>query len=177
MKAVKTFVLITAACFSFTAIQAQQNISAVSERAIIFADSLLKSFRYNNFDQYTDLSYPGVISYYGGKKNFREYVQRSRIISYGITSENLKLIQILNDISEWQCVVEKTSETLIDGKKAQIISYMVGQSKDEGQNWTFFDVAFNPVDNLVYIMPDIFERLSIPQRQVVFATNSNTGKM
>ena len=177
MKAVKTFVLITAACISFTKIQAQQNSSAVSKRAILFADSLLKSFRYNNFDQYTDLSYPGVISYYGGKKNFLEYVQRTRTISEGISSENLKLVQILNDISEWQCVVEKTSEALIDGKKAHIVSYLVGQSKDEGRNWTFFDVAFNPVDNVVYIMPDIFERLSIPQRQVVFEKNSNTGKM
>ncbi len=177
MKAVKTFVLITAACISLTKIQAQQNTSAVSARAILFADSLLKSFHHNNFDQYTDLSYPGVISYYGGKKNFREYIQRSRIISEGISSENLKLVQILNNTSEWQCVVEKTSETLIDGKKAQVISYLVGQSVDEGQNWTFFDVAINPVDNVVYIMPDIFERLSIPQRQVIFEKNNNNGKM
>ena len=75
---------------------------------------------------------------------------------------------MVRDISEWQCVVQKTSETIIDGKKAQIISYMVGQSKDDGHSWKFFDVAMNSTKNLVYIMPDMSEKLAIPQRQVIF---------
>ena len=177
MKAVKTFVFLAALFFSFINIQAQSNVEGPSERAILFADSLLKSFRSGNFNQYTELSYPGVISYYGGKKSFTEYVKRSRTIQPDLMSENLKLVQIINDISEWQCVVEKTSESMIDGKKAQIISYMVGQSKDKGQHWKFFDVALNSVDNVVYIMPDIFNTLSIPQRQVVYVKNNIKGNM
>lgn len=177
MKAVKTLILFTALLFSFINSKAQTNTAVASEKAILFADSLLKSFRSGNFVQYTELSYPGVISYYGGKKNFSEYIQRARFIHSNIVSENLKLVQILNDISEWQCVVEKTSESLIDGKKAQIISYMVGQSIDEGLNWKFFDVAFNSVGNLVYIMPDIFSALTIPQRQVVYVKNNVAGNM
>ena len=177
MKAVKTLVFITALFFSFNHLQAQSNADSASKRAILFADSLLKSFRTGNFNQYTELSYPGVISYYGGRKNFTEYVQRSKTIHPDIMSENLKLVQIINDIAEWQCVVEKTTESMIDGKKARIISYMVGQSKDEGQNWKFFDVALNSVDNVVYIMPDIFNTLSIPQRQVVYVKNNVKGNM
>ena len=176
MKAFKTFVFLAALFFSIN-IQAQSNTEVVSERAILFADSLLKSFRSGNFNQYTELSYPGVISYYGGKKSFTEYVQRSRTILHDMMAENLKVVQIINDITEWQCVVEKTTESTIDGKKAQIISYMVGQSKDKGQNWKFFDVAFNSVDNIVYIMPDIFNTLSIPQRQVVYVKNNVKGNM
>lgn len=176
MKAMIIFVFAFALCVTFSSAKAQSDTTA-SERAIFFADSLLKSFRYNNFDQYTDLSYPGVVSYYGGYKNFREYVQRARTINSSESAEYIELVQIINHNNEWQCVVQKTSETTIEGRKAQIISYLVGQSKDEGQNWKFFDVAFNSVDNLVYIMPDIFDRLSIPQRQIVFGNNSDAPKM
>ena len=177
MKAILTFVFAGTLCFTINPVHAQSNTTAVSERAIIFADSLLQSFRQNNLDQYTELSYPGVVSYYGGHKNFREFVQRARTISNEASSENIRLVQLLNNTSEWQCVVEKTSATIIDGKKAHVISYLVGQSKDEGQHWTFFDVAFNSVDNLVYIMPDIFDRLSIPQRQILFDNNNHSGNM
>ena len=75
---------------------------------------------------------------------------------------------VSDDISEWQCVIKKIRETTIDDKKAHVVSYLVGQSKDEGQNWKFFDVAFNSVENVIYIMPDIFPTLAIPQRQVIF---------
>ena len=177
MKAILTFVFAGTLCFTMNRVNAQSNNTTASERAIIFADSLLQSFRHNNLDQYTNLSYPGVVSYYGGNKNFREFVQRARAINSDASSEHLRLVQILNSTNEWQCVVEKNSVTTIDGKKAHIISYLVGQSKDEGQSWTFFDVAFNSVDNLVYIMPDIFDRLSVPQRQIQFDNNSNSGKM
>ena len=176
MKAILAFVFAGTLCFTMNPVNAQSHTTTASERAIIFADSLLQSFRHNNLDQYTSLSYPGVVSYYGGNKNFREYVQRARAIN-GTSSENISLVQILNSTNEWQCVIEKKSVTTIDGKKAHIISYLVGQSKDEGQNWTFFDVAINSVDNLVYIMPYIFDKLSIPQRQIRFDDNSNSGKM
>ena len=86
MKAVKTIAFLTAVFFSISNIHAQTNHSIASARAILFADSLLKSFRYNNLDQYTNLSYPGVIRYYGGNKNFREFVQRTRSISNGETN-------------------------------------------------------------------------------------------
>jgi hypothetical protein len=117
------------------------------------------------------------VKYYGGNKNFREYVQRTRAMNNSESAENIKLLQILNNINEWQCVVQKTSQATIDGRKAKIITYLVGQSTDEGQNWKFFDVAFNSIENLVYIMPDIFNTLSIPQRQVIFENRSGSDRM
>src|SRR5688572_7271042 len=128
MKAINIFVFVSATCFTVNSVKAQNTTTAASERAIYFADSLLKSFRYNNFDQYTNLSYPGVVKYYGGNKNFREYVQRTRAMSNSESAENIKLLQILNNINEWQCVVQKTSQATIDGRKAKIITYLVGQS-------------------------------------------------
>lgn len=170
MKAMKTLFFIFS-LFTVAVSHAQFDTVVASQRALIFADSLLNAFRYNNSDEYASLSYPGVIKYYGGIKGFEDYVQRAREMNTGITQEakeKTEIIQILNHVRECQCVVRKTRETLIDGKKAFIISYMVGQSKDEGQTWRYFDVAFNSVENVIYIMPDIFDALAIPQRQVIF---------
>ena len=166
MKTVRLFFLLGAVLFCRQSLQAQ--ILSPSETAIIYADSFLNSFKNNDIAQYADLSYPGVITYYGGNKNFREYVQRARTLNNAGISENLMLVQIVHDVAELQCVIKKTSETTIDGRKAQIISYMIGQSKDNGQSWKFIDVAQNSPGNLVYIMPDISERLTVPQRQVIF---------
>ena len=99
MKAILAFVFAGTLCFTMNPVNAQSHTTTASERAIIFADSLLQSFRHNNLDQYTSLSYPGVVSYYGGNKNFREYVQRARAIN-GTSSENIRLVQILNSTNE-----------------------------------------------------------------------------
>jgi hypothetical protein len=178
MKALNGFLLF-AACFISVAGNAQSDSALASQRALIFADSMVNAFRFNNLDVYTELSYAGVIKYYGGKKNFGEYLRRARAINESELQEQpeqIKLLQLVNDISEWQCVIQKTRETSIDGRKATIISYLVGQSKDDGRNWKFFDVAFNSVENVIYIMPDIFDTLAIPQRKVVYEKTGIAGK-
>src|SRR5690606_34245467 len=95
--------------------------------------------------------------YYGGKTAFLEHLQRARVLSkrVGEVPEKIELVQLLNDKAEWQCVIRRTTPRLIEGKKAAVVSYLVGQSVDNGQHWTFFDVAHNPSSDLVYIMPDI----------------------
>lgn len=170
MKTARLFVFLTAFFCCVHALQAQP--SSPSESAIVFADSFLKSFRDNDLEQYANLSYPGVISYYGGNKNFREYIQRARTLNRSGASESLEVIQVVHDLTELQCVIKKTSGTTIDGRKAQVISYMIGQSKDEGQTWKFVDVAQNSSANLVFIMPDISAKLDIPRREIIF---ENTG--
>jgi hypothetical protein len=167
MKALK-LLLFPAVFLFFNNVHAQRNSSVAAERAIIFADSLLKSFNNNDLDQYTNLSYPGVISYYGGKNNFIKYLQRARAFNNSGISDNIRIIQMVNVVTEWQCVIQRTSKTEVDGKKAAIISYLVGQSKDEGQTWKFVDVGASATGSLVYIMPDISERLTVPRRQVIF---------
>ena len=166
MNTVRSFFFFCTAFFCCKNLQAQT--TSLSESAILYADSFLKSFRNNDVDQYTNLSYPGVVTYYGGNKNFREYVQRARALNRYGNTENLKVVQLVHDVTELQCVIKKTSETTIDGRKAKVISYMIGQSKDDGRSWKFIDVAQNSPGNLVYIMPDISGKLTVPQRQVIF---------
>lgn len=174
MKALKSFAVII--LFGSAVIQAngQSDSSLASQRALLYADKLTAAFHDNNLDEYLNISYPGVITYYGGKHQFREYIQRARALC-GNELEKCELVQLENDNAEWQCVVRKMSETEVDGKKAKIISYLVGQSKDHGNTWKYFDVAYNSVDNIAYIMPDIFNTLSIPQRQVVFDAFGDTA--
>lgn len=162
--------LLAIACAALPA-SAQSDTSFATRRAILFADSLDNAFRYNEWNEYVNLSYPGVVRYYGGNDGFREYIRRARSVNSSIVGEEkeeIELLQIVNEMKEWQCVVKKMRETIIDGRKAEVISYMVGQSKDEGRSWKYFDVAYNSAENVVYIMPDISDKLLIPQRQIIF---------
>lgn len=175
MKTLRLLVLLFLLYTPCVQLKAQADTSLSAQRALLFADSLLNAFRCNNLNQYIALSYPGIIKYYGGKNSFLEFVQRARMMVGSSTRqamhEKIAIIQLQRHSLEWQCVVRKTAETLIDGRKAQVVSYMVGQSTDDGLSWTYFDVALNSVEHLIYIMPDIFDTLSIPQRQVIFEKN------
>jgi hypothetical protein len=164
MKTVFFILLLYALPFS---ICAQSREEVVSKRALVSADSLLSAFQNNRSGQYTEMSYPGVISYYGGIRNYQQYIERARAVSDG-APEKTEIVQLLHNNNEWQCVIKKTHPRIIDGKKAYIVSYLVGQSTDNGMTWKYFDVAFNSVANIGYIMPDKFEQLTIPQRQVIF---------
>jgi hypothetical protein len=175
MRTVKNLVFIAAIIFSCGRAAAQTDSLYASQRALLFADSLLNSFHQNNLIIYTELSYPGVIQYYGGRRNFEEYVRRTKAIQNDVSPERIKLLQMINNTKEWQCVVQKTRESIIDNRRAIIITYMVGQSIDAGKNWTFFDVAFNPVENITFIMPDIFTALLVPQREVVYQKGATVG--
>lgn len=164
MKALLFILALYAVPFS---ICAQSKEAVVSQHALASADSLLSAFQNNRSGRYTELSYPGVITYYGGIRNYQRYIERARALSDS-ASEKTEIVQLLNNNNEWQCVIKKTHPRIIDGKKAYIVSYLVGQSTDNGMTWKYFDVAFNSVANIAYIMPDKFEGLTIPQREVIF---------
>lgn len=155
---------------------AQSDSLFASQRALLFADSLLRSYHDSDLTSYTDLSYPGVIEYYGGRKNFVQYVNRSKAIQAAELREEVRLVQLVSNAVEWQCVVQKVSENIVDNRKASIITYLIGQSTDNGRSWTFFDVATNPVRNVSDIMPDVFDTLIIPQREVVFVHTTTQAR-
>lgn len=153
---------------------AQSQQSEISQHALQYADSLQQFFESSRWENFIELSYPGVIEYYGGMNNFREYMQRARMLSSG-GGQQLELVQIEHQDEQWQSVVRKSAKTIIDGKKAVVISYLVGQSTDSGQRWRYVDLADNSPENIIYIMPDIFSSLVIPQRQIVYEAFANTA--
>jgi hypothetical protein len=160
------FILIFTATLSY----AETDSLQAKQHALQFADSLLQAYRYNNVTQYIEMSYPGLIKYYGGIRNFTEYIQRTRLINNTNAEgyHKTEIVQLAHEKKEWQCVIKKTSGSIIDGRHAYLVTYIIGQSQDGGQSWKYVDVDYNPARNLVYIMPDIFDNISVPQRQVIF---------
>jgi hypothetical protein len=168
---IRTLVLFSL-CILFATVRlsAQTDTVTASQRALLLADNMLRAFKYSDWDQYVSLSYPGVVKYYGGKTGYLEHVRRTRTHysdSLNQNPEKVRIVQISNDMNEWQCVMEKSRLTYAGGKRIRVISYLVGQSKDDGVNWKFFDVAYNSVENVIYIMPEIFDTLAIPVRRTV----------
>lgn len=149
-------------------VQAQNE--SIKKNATLFADSMITAFRFQNWDNYFNLSYSGAVKYYGGPAGYMTFTKRSFEASKAIIQENpetLSLMQLENDINEWQCVFERKRQYKVDGKITTILTYLIGQSKDDGETWKFFDMGFNPPENVIYIMPDVFTMLAIPQRSVV----------
>lgn len=162
------FIALIWACMSFAQPISHEQI--VTKRAELYADSIIRAYEYANWDTYLQLSYVGAIKYYGGKAGYMEHVQRAWKKDKDQVEQPLstyKIIQMENDMDEWQCVVEKKTERLLDNNPSVIISYLIGQSKDDGYNWKYFDVAHNSVANVIYMMPDVFTNLTIPETRIV----------
>lgn len=173
MKAIKAAVLFVVLAASVLSSQAQKNPELFSQAALNCADSLLSAYREHNWEKYIDMSYPGVIQYYGGKKGFENFLDRSWMINRNdrINPEQTAMVQIIKEGSDMQCVIKKSSHSSIDGKKAMVISYLIGQSTDGGRTWKYFDVAFTSSQDLIYVMPDISGQLQVPERKIIFQSS------
>lgn len=145
--------------------------ATVSKRAEIFADSLVKAFEAADWNVYMNLSFPGAIKYYGGKKGYLEHVMRGRKVETDKIEQQpstIKVLQVLtDDMDQWQAVVERKTERFLDDQQTILVTYLIGQSLDDGTNWTFFDIGMNTVENVIYMMPEVFPRLSIPEKRIV----------
>lgn len=155
-------------CIVFVAAQAQttSDTTNAKEKALNFADSLIRSAYYEDWQTYLNLSNPSAIKYYGGKERFKEQAVTHHFRSLSEIKEEMpktKLVELMNDLETWQCVVEKTRQTYIENRKAFVHTYLVGSSTDNGNTWKFIDVSQNKLENVIYLMPDIFGDLAIPE--------------
>jgi hypothetical protein len=147
--------------------------SAIAARnALRFADSLVKADFYTEWNTYMNLSMASAIKYYGGKEGYKESVVIAHYRNEAKPEEKpqtLRLINLMNDIDTWQCVVEKTRDWW-DGSRGKVktTSYLVGESTDNGLTWKFVDVSHNAIQNIVYIMPSIFGTLEIPEGKTIY---------
>lgn len=152
--------------------QAQESDTAIATRnAMKYADSIVRANFYQDWKTYMELSNSAAIKYYGGPQQFKEHVVTAYFRNEPKLEEkpeSLRIIEMRNDIDQWQCVVEKKRETFTEGKKTIIISYLVGQSLDGGETWKFLDVSHNSLDNLANIFPAVFDDLAIPLGKTIF---------
>lgn len=142
------------------------------ERAMLFADSLVKASFYQNWNAYLSLSTPSAIKYYGGKEGFKDHVITHYFhdeSSLEEKPETITMISMMYDgLEEWQCVIEKIRHTFLVNRKVKIHTYLLGRSLDNGLSWTFVDVGHNSVANVIYIFPEIFGNLAIPEVRIVY---------
>lgn len=158
--------LISSAAFS-------QDTAAIASKAKYFADSLTRSWFYANWEEFINLTNYSAIKYYGGKDQYKEHFKT--LYYHNEPNKDVDkpevttMVTLMNKgTDEWQCVLEKIRYTEIDNRKARIYSYLVGQSKDDGETWKFVDAGQNSEKNIIYIFPDVFGTLAIPEYRVVY---------
>ncbi len=153
-----------------TAGHAQPDTARITQRALLFADSLVKTDAYETWPTYADLSPASVIKFYGGQTGYVEHVKALRKRTSSDVAEEapeLKMLNLMTQNEQWQCIIRMSRYFHKEDKKYHLITYFIGQSKDEGETWRLFDVSYNKVANIIYISPDIFGDMPIQESAVV----------
>ncbi|HVV04656.1 MAG TPA: hypothetical protein VHC96_10570 [Puia sp.] len=149
-----------------------QDSAKIKERALFFADSLIKTDTYMSWSTYADLAPAGVLKYYGGKDGFVDHVQKfhARTVSSlgGEDAPEVRIMTLMASQNQWQCVIRESRYIhRDDNKKYHIVTYLLGQSKDDGETWRIFDLGYNKVANVIYMMPDVIGDLPIPEPYII----------
>lgn len=140
--------------------QAQPDTSKISQKALLFADSLVKTDAYNDWSSYANLAPSSVIKYYGGKDGYIGHVLSMRGFTMSVIEEappQLQLETLVTKNEQWQCVIQLSRYFHKDDKKFHLVTNLVAQSKDEGETWRIFDVNYNTVANMILIFPEIMD--------------------
>jgi hypothetical protein len=169
MKRLKPLITGLVLCLAQLTGSAQPDTAKIAEKAMFFADSLVKADTYQNWNIYADLSIPSVVKYFGGKAAYIELIQKewaTRVSSLQEDRPTMKFMNLLTHNEQWQCVIQESRYIHRDDKKLHIITYFVGQSTDDGNTWHLFDVSYNKVANIIYMMPDVLD-LPIPEHSVL----------
>jgi Neuraminidase (sialidase) len=165
--------LLTACCILSAVLttQAQPDSIKITQNALLYADSLVKTDSFETWPAYADLAQASVIKYYGGKQGYIEHILQGRWRTRSTIAENspelkmLQLVNVLND--EWQCVIRESRYFHKDDQKYHFITYFVGQSKDGGETWRLFDVSYNTVANIIAMFPEIHGDLAINEPTIL----------
>jgi Neuraminidase (sialidase) len=170
----KTLTSLLTTCCILSAVlstQAQSDSVKITQNALMYADSLVKTDSFETWPVYADLAQASVIKYYGGKQGYIDHILERRWRTRSNIAENspeLKMIQLVNVLNdEWQCVIRESSYFHKDDQKYHFITYFVGQSKDGGETWRVFDVSYNTVANIIYMFPDIHGDLEIKEPTIL----------
>jgi hypothetical protein len=171
MKPFITTILVILALSATSEAFSQTDTVKVKQRALFFADSLIQADMYKNWSTYADLAPASVLKHYGGKDPFIEHIQKlyPRTVSSlgGEPDPEVGLITLMEKDNQWQCVIRESRYIHHEYKKYHLVTYFLGQSKDEGETWRIFDLSYNKVANVIYMMPDVNLDLPIPEPYII----------
>lgn len=166
----KTKIPLTVILTLFVAIPAafsQPDTVKIKQRALFFADSLIKTDAYKSWSAYADLAPLTVLKHYGGKDGFIEHIQKNHARTVSSLDEEpaaeVSVMNLRTRDDQWQCVIRESRYIHRTDKKYHLVTYLLGQSKDEGETWRLFDLSYNKVANVIFMMPDIIDDLPIPE--------------
>ena len=172
MKIYQTVLAGALSLFASIAALAQPDTAKITQQALAFADSLVKADHYENWSTYADLAPAAVIKYYGGKDGFIQHIQVGRLRTISAIDEDppsFQVLQVRSRNEQWQCVIRQSRYFHQNDKQYHAITYLIAQSRDDGQNWRLFDVSYNSVANIIYIFPEIFDDLAIKEPAILSA--------
>jgi hypothetical protein len=128
-------------------------------------DSMLAAFKRKDWVTFVKYNHPNMTSRMGGPEAFASFisVQMKQIPDSTIQSITIgKILQVVKTAKDEQCVVEQNMKMEQHGTTLDKTTYLVGESLDNGETWTFFDASTKtgllPKD----IKPDISNELQIP---------------
>lgn len=150
--------------------QAQPDSAKITQKALLFADSLIKTDSYETWPAYANLAPASVIKFYGGKDGYIEHIKKLRGRTKSDQAEDepqLKMLNLMVRDEQWQCIIQMSRWFHKEGTKYHQITYFICQSKDEGENWRLFDVSYNRVANIIYIFPEINGDLPIEEPTIM----------
>lgn len=170
MKTIKPLAVILTLFVTIPTAFSQPDTVKIKERALFFADSLIKTDAYNTWSTYADLAPLSVWKHYGGKDGFIEHILKIHARTVSAIDENYperQVITLMAKYDQWQCVIRVSRYIHREDKKYHLVTYLLGQSKDEGETWRLFDVSYNSVANIIYLMPDVIGELPISQPYII----------
>lgn len=133
-----------ATCFLFVVISlpAQFDTSYVKKNIRNCADSMMVGFKTRNWDLFTRYSYPALVGSMGGTKGFSSYIAETFSAipdSAWKKYESGKILQVVKAGKDLQTIIEQHTILEWQGYRIRSTSYLIGESWDGGQFWTFFD--------------------------------------
>lgn len=107
-------------------------------------DSMLSAFRRKDWITFVRYNHPNMTKRMGGSEAFASFinVQMNLIPDSAIESISLgKILQVVKTSGDMQCLVEQNLKLQLYGKTMIKTTYLIGESLDNGKNWTFFDAS------------------------------------
>jgi hypothetical protein len=168
----QSLILLAIFCLHSTVRAQTTDTAYLVKHASLYADSLNKAYENKLWDQYANLTYPGMIKFLGGKNGLVDYTERLWMhlnMNFNETVESQTVKQVVYEEDHWQCVIEKVKDCYIGDRKAKIWTYIVGKSTDDGNSWKFFEISEGMLNNARDVMHEISDELLIPLRKIVYA--------
>ena len=129
-------------------------------------DSMLAAFNRKDWMTFVKYNHPNMTKRMGGNTSFASFIskQMDQIPDTVIKSVEMgKILQVVKTPKDEQCVVEQIIKMNLDGKTIDKKTYLIGESLDEGNNWTFFDASTKTGLTPQDIKPDVSKALKVPQ--------------